>query len=151
MGATLKTSEILIYKLQSDSWKTWFSNADLQILMKITVLPLWVTLNGLRNFMMLSVFSKFQTIEKTKKTRVITFAGGFPVFLALGLHQCTLKGFHWTRTCGKTCISRIIAKTKEIATFRPPIFAIKTIWFFVFYENSIAFKHQKNMTSQKTI
>jgi len=60
--------------------KPEFTHVDLQILMKITELPLWVTLNGLRNFMIFSVFSKFQTIEKTKKTIIITFAQGFPLF-----------------------------------------------------------------------
>ena len=62
-----KPPKCFIYKLQSDSWKTRFSNADLQNLMKITVLPLWVTLNGLRNFMMFSFFSKLQTIEQNQE------------------------------------------------------------------------------------
>ena len=98
-----KPPKCFLYKLQSDSWKTWFSNADLQNLMKITILPLWVTLNGLRHFTIFAMFSKFHTIEKTKKTIIITFAQGFPVFWALGLHQCTWF-FHWNliRTSLKT-------------------------------------------------
>ena len=60
--------------------KPEFTHVDLLILMKITEMPLWVTLNGHRNFMNFSLFSKFQTIEKTKKTKIITFAQGFPLF-----------------------------------------------------------------------
>ena len=60
--------------------KPEFTHGGLQILMKITEMPLWVTLNGHRNFMIFSLFSQFQTIEKTKKTRIITFAQGFPLF-----------------------------------------------------------------------
>ena len=140
--------------------KPEFTHVDLHILMKITEMLLWVTLNGHWNFMNFSLFSRFQTIEKTKKTRIITFAQGLPLFVALGLHQCTWF-FHWNLQRNslkthlrKTCISRIIAKTIEIATFRPPRIDIKTIWFFVFYQNNIAsqylWKIIKNMTSQKT-
>ena len=52
-----------------------------------------------------------------------------------------LKELHWKRTCGKTRISIIIAKTNEIATFWPPRIDVKTTCFFVFYENSIASKY----------
>ena len=48
-----------------------------------------VTLNGLRNLTIFVVFSKFQTIQKTKTTIIISFAQGFPLFWALGLHRCT--------------------------------------------------------------
>ena len=60
--------------------KPEFTHVDLQNLMKITEMPLWVTLNGPRNLMNFSLFSKFQSIEKTKKTKIITFAQGFPLF-----------------------------------------------------------------------
>ena len=41
----------------------------------------------------------------------------------------------------KTYISRIIAKTKEIAICWPPIINRMTVWFFVFNENNVAFKY----------
>ena len=68
--------------------KPEFTHGGLQILMKITEMPLWVTSNGPQFFMIFSSISKFQTIEKTKKTIIITFAQGFPLFWALGL-RCT--------------------------------------------------------------
>ena len=112
------------------------------------------------HFMIFSLFSQFQIIEKTIKTIVITFALGFPLFLALGLHQCTWI-FHQNlkRNSLKTHVlkhvnSRIIAKTSEIATFRPSRIHIKTICFLFFMKTTsplnIYEKTWKNMTSQKT-
>ena len=78
-----------------------FSHVDSRVANKITVLPLWVTLNGLWNFMAFSHFSEFRTLEKTNKTRNITLAQGFPMFWALGPHNCIrfsieiLNGIHY--------------------------------------------------------
>ena len=65
-----------------------------------------------------------------------------------------LKELHWKRTCGKTRISIIIAKTNEIATFWPPIINIKTICFFCFSRKEHRLqirmkKHQKTWHLRK--
>ena len=108
--------------------------------MKITAITeksLWVKPYGHRNFMIFSCFSKSLTIKQIEKTRIINFAQGFPLFLSLGLHQCTCI-FHQNlkRNSLKTHVlkhvnSRIIAKTNEIATFRPSRIHIKTICFLI--------------------
>ena len=64
--------------------KPRFSHVDRRVAMKITVLPLWVTLNGLWNFMAFSHFSEFRTLEKTKKTRNIIWHNDFDCFELLG-------------------------------------------------------------------
>ena len=142
-----KPPKCFIYKLQSDSGKPDFPYVDLHIFMKITEKLVWVTPNGLRNFMIFTCFSKCQTTEKTKKTRIITFAQGFPLFLSLGLHQCTwflhrnLKRKSLKTHLRKTYISKTMAKTNEISTCWPPIINRMTVWFFVFNENNVAFNY----------
>ena len=137
-----------------------FPYVDLQILMKITEMLLWVTPYGLRHFMSFSFFSKSLTVDKIKKTRIINFTYGFPLFLSLGLHQCTWI-FHQNlkRNSLKTHVlkhvnSIIIAKTNEIATFRPSRIHIKTICFLFYMKTAsplnIYEKTLKNTTSQKT-
>ena len=156
-----KPPKCFICKLQSDSWKTWFSNVDLQILMKITVLPLWVTLNGLRIFLWFSQFSLNSKQCKPQRKQELSLSHmDFHCFELLGstnAHDFSieiLKELHWKRTCEKPCISRIITKTNEIATFRPLRIDVKTTAFsFSMKITSLLStyeKSSKNITYQKT-
>ena len=141
--------------------KPRFSHVDRRVAMKITVLPLWVTLNGLWTFMVFSHFSEFRILEKNKENQEYHFRTGISTVLsswAPPLHTI----FHWNlernslRThLRKTCLFRNIAKTNEIATFRPPRLDITTSRFFACSKTTSLLNTQektsKSITSQKTI
>ena len=97
-------------------------------------------------FMIFTCFSKCQTTQKTKKTRIITFAQGFPLFLSLGLHQCTwflhrnlkrkslkthlqktyisktIQSFYWLWGVKMLIFCLVLAMVLEIYVFRRCVF-----------------------------
>ena len=61
--------------------KLRFSHVDLRVVMKITVLPVWVTLNGLRHLM---IFSLFLQSTKQRKQELSLSRNDFHCFELLG-------------------------------------------------------------------
>ena len=142
-----KPPKCFIYKLQSDSWKTWVYTCRPS---KFNENHSFAFVGNVKWTLKFHGFLTFLWIPNTRKnkenkkshfgTRISTVLSSW----APPLHTI----FHWNlernslRThLRKTCLFRNIAKTNEIATFWPPRINVKTTCFFVFYENSIASKY----------
>ena len=161
LSATPKTSKTLPGKLQSDSWKTSI----------FTCRPScgnenhrFATVRNVKSTLNFHGFLTFLWIlnpRKNKENQKYHFRTGISNVLsswAPPLHTL----FHWNlernslRThLRKTCFSRNIPKTFEIATFRPPRSNITTSRSFAFGKTTSLLntyeKTSKSMTSQKTI
>ena len=85
--------------------------------MKITEMPLWLTLNGHRNFMNFSLFSKFQTIENYNfRTRMSTVFSPWAQQMHMIFPLKSLKEFIVNAPAEKRVFPESLLKPNEIAT-----------------------------------